>query len=98
MGSGIDAARTVAPEHAALMENFRDQLLIVLVKRLLKMTCKDRLRIPVAETDDTGGDLLLVAVRDGDFVFEVVVARIALGVVGLAGALRPVELLAHHEV
>lgn len=71
MGDGINAARAVAPEHAAVMENFRDQLLIVLVKRILKMTRKDRLRIPVAETDDTGNDLLLFAVRNGDFVFEV---------------------------
>ncbi len=71
MGDGINAARAGAPQHAALMENFRDQLLIVLIKRILRMTGKERLRIPVAETDDTGQDLLLVAVRDGDFVFEV---------------------------
>lgn len=71
MGQGIEAARAASLEHAAAMENFRDQLLIVLVKRLLKMTNKNRLRIPVAETDDTGQDLLLFAIRDGDFIFEV---------------------------
>lgn len=71
MGQGIDLARIANPEHAAVMENFRDQLLIVFLKRLLKMTGKTRLRIPVAETDDTGGDLLAFAIRDGDFIFEI---------------------------
>jgi hypothetical protein len=71
MGDGINMARIDSPEHAAAMENFRDQLLIVFLKRLLKGSGKTRLRIPVAETDDTGGDLLAFAVRDGDFIFEV---------------------------
>jgi hypothetical protein len=64
MGSGIDMARANAPEHAALMENFRDQLLIVLIKRLADKDGK--LVIPVAETDDTGGDLLAMSVQGID--------------------------------
>lgn len=70
MGKGIDAARQDAPLHAAVLDDFKDQLLIVFLKRLLKGTGKTRLRIPVAETDDTGGDLLAFAVQDGDFIFE----------------------------
>jgi hypothetical protein len=56
MGKGIDMARADAPEHAAVMDDFKDQLLIVLIKRLADKDGK--LVIPVAETDDTGGDLL----------------------------------------
>lgn len=70
MGKGIDAARAGAPEHAAVLDNFKDQLLIVFLKRLLRGSGKSRVRIPVRETDDTGGDLLIFAVRDGDFIFE----------------------------
>lgn len=70
MGNGIDLTRIDAPEHAAVIENFRDQLLIVFLKRLLRGSGKTRLRVPVAETDDVGGDMLAFAVRDGDFIFE----------------------------
>lgn len=62
MGKGIDAARAAGADvHADVMEDFRDQLLIVLIKRLAD---KDgNLVIPVAETDDTGGDLLAFSVQ-----------------------------------
>lgn len=47
--------------HADVIEDFRDQLLIVLIKRLAD---KDgRLVVLVAETDDTGGDLLAFSVQ-----------------------------------
>ena len=36
MGKGIDLARAAAPEHAAMLDDFKDQLLIALVKRLAK--------------------------------------------------------------
>lgn len=52
MGKGIDAARVDAPEHAAVMDELKDQLLIVFLKRL-----GGKVSIPVAEIDDTGGDL-----------------------------------------
>ena len=51
MGKGIDLARAAAPEHAAMLDDFKDQLLIVLVKRLAK---DGVLEVPVAEVDDTG--------------------------------------------
>lgn len=65
MGKGIDLAKEDAPEHAALLENFRHQLLIVFLKRL-----GGKVSIPVAEIDDTGGDLLAFSVKDGVFNFE----------------------------
>jgi hypothetical protein len=67
MGKGIDLARPQAPEHAAVLDDFKDQLLIVLMKRL---AVDGKVRIPVAEVDDTGGDLLAFAIRDGVFIFE----------------------------
>lgn len=71
MGKGIDLARIDSPLHAGVLDDFKDQLLIVFLKRLLKGSGKRQLRIPVAETDDTRMDLMLFAVRDGDFVFEI---------------------------
>lgn len=65
MGKGIDLARAESPEHAAVLDNFKDQLLIVFLKRL-----GGKVSIPVAEVDDTGQDLLAFAVRDGVFHFE----------------------------
>jgi hypothetical protein len=43
----------VSPEHHAAIEAMKDQLLIVLIKRL-----GGSADIPVAEIDNTGGDLL----------------------------------------
>ena len=53
MGKGIDAARDLAPEHAAVLDDFKDQLLIVLMKRL-----GGTITIPLAEVDDSSQDLL----------------------------------------
>ena len=64
MGRGIDAARPLAPEHAAVLDDFKDQLLIVFLKRL-----GGAVSIPVAEADATGGDLLSFSIRDGVFHF-----------------------------
>lgn len=52
MGQGIDAARSSAPEHAALIDNMKDQLLIVFMKRL-----GGSVVMPVSEVDATGGYL-----------------------------------------
>ena len=65
MGKGIDAAREDSPLHAAVLDDFKDQLLIVFLKRL-----GGALDIPVAEVDDTGQDMLAFSVRDGIFHFE----------------------------
>lgn len=64
MGKGIEAARLDAPEHAAVMDDFKDQLLIVFLKRL-----GGKVSIPVAEIDDTGGDMLSFQIIDRTFHF-----------------------------
>lgn len=65
MGKGIDMARSEAPEHAAMLDDFKDQLLVALVVK-----AGGQLSIPVADVDATGGWVLAFAVRDGVFHFE----------------------------
>lgn len=64
MGKGIDAARLDAPEHAALIDDLKDQLLIAFLKRL-----GGRVAMPVAEVDATGGYTLSLNIVDGAFNF-----------------------------
>ena len=68
MGSGINMARVDAPEHAQILDDFRDQLLIVLIKRL-----GGKITIPISEADNTGGNLLAMSVdiKNKTFNFEV---------------------------
>ena len=65
MGKGINLARGNAPLHAAVLDDFKDQLLIVFLKRL-----GGKVRIPVTEVDNTGHDLLAMRIVDGVFHFE----------------------------
>ena len=67
MGRGIELARQDAPEHAALIEDLKEQLLIVFLRRL-----GGKITIPVAEIDDTGGSLFLFRVdpETREFTFE----------------------------
>jgi hypothetical protein len=65
MGKGIDAIRLDAPEHAAMLDDFKDQLLVVLIKRL-----GGTVDIPVEEVDATGQDLVTFKVVDRIFHFE----------------------------
>jgi hypothetical protein len=48
MGTGTDAARDIAPEHATLIDNMKEQLLIAFLRRL-----GGTLDMPVSEVDDT---------------------------------------------
>lgn len=66
MGQGINLAREDAPLHAAVLDELKDQLLIVFLKRL-----GGKVSIPVAEVDDTGGDMLAFSVKDGVFSFAI---------------------------
>jgi hypothetical protein len=68
MGKGIDMARERAPEHAELLDDLKEQLLIVFLKRL-----GGSIDIPVKEVDDTGGDLFAFSVDPAtkEFHFEV---------------------------
>lgn len=65
MGKGIDAARLDAPEHAALLDDLKDQLMIAFMRRL-----GNKVSIPVKEVDETGGYLLCFNINDGVFNFE----------------------------
>lgn len=68
MGEGIQAAALHAPEHAALINRFKEELLIVFLKQL-KALGHD-LVFPVAEVDDTAQDMVAFSIRDGAFRFE----------------------------
>lgn len=66
MGKGIDAARAAGNElHADVLDDLKDQLLIVFLKRL-----GGKVSIPVAEVDDTGSDMLAFKIVDRVFHFE----------------------------
>lgn len=66
LGRGIDLAAVFAPEHAALIDDLKDQLLIVLVNRL-----GGNITIPVAEIDGTGGFLLSLNAVGSAFNFSI---------------------------
>ncbi len=77
MGTGIDAAREEGPAHAALMDNMKDQLILVLFRRLgralnLSSGTTQEFIIPVAEVDGTGGLVLSFKVdfEKRDFIFS----------------------------
>jgi len=65
MGKGIDLARDAAPEHAAILDDFKDQLLIAFVKQN-----GGKLSISVSDVDATGDTVLMMNVKDGVFNFE----------------------------
>lgn len=65
MARGIDLAREFAPEHAALVEAMKEQLLIVFLKRL-----GGKIDIPAAEIDATGQDLFCLSVDPQTRVFH----------------------------
>lgn len=66
MGEGIKAAKAMGSgPHAEVMENFKEQLLIVFLKRL-----GGKIDIPVSEVDDTAQDILSFCIRDKVFYFE----------------------------
>jgi hypothetical protein len=65
MGQGIDLARAEAPDHAAAIDDMKDQLLLVLIARL-----GGKVDIPVAEIDGTGDRMLLMSLNGRTFHFE----------------------------
>jgi hypothetical protein len=75
MGNGRDIARSLSPDspHHDLLENMRDQLVIVLPKRLMD---KDGLvRVPIEEVDGTGGSVVSFSVDHMAREFKFVVSR-----------------------
>lgn len=66
MGKVTDLAREMgAGIHADVLDDFKDQLLIVFLKRL-----GGKVSIPVGEVDDTKQDNLAFSINDGQFHFE----------------------------
>lgn len=66
MGKGIDMARAAgAGIHADVLDDLKDQLLIVLIRRL-----GGDVQIPVSEIDDTGGCVLSFSITDRKFNFK----------------------------
>ena len=68
MGKGTDAARAMHPDnalHAAVLDDFKDELLIVFLRRL-----GGKVSIPVVEVDATDGMLLSFNVVNGVFNFS----------------------------
>lgn len=65
MGKGIEAARADSPLHAQIMDDFKDQLILALIRR-----AGGKVSIPVSEVDSTGGLLLFLALDGGTFNLE----------------------------
>lgn len=65
MGIGIDLAKQDAPLHAQAIDDFKDQLLIAMIKRL-----GPNVSIPVKEVDETGRYVVAMNIKDGNFNFE----------------------------
>lgn len=72
MGKGIDLAREQAPEHAQIMDDFKDQFLICLINRLGKQSKDGVVTIPVSEIDNTGGFVMTMSVTNEAFNFKVI--------------------------
>lgn len=66
MGKGIDLAREEAPEHAAALDDFKDQLIITLLSRL-----GSKVSIPVEEVDASGSYIVYMSIVAGVFNFDV---------------------------
>ncbi len=71
MGKGTDLAGEQAPEHAQLIDDFKDQLLLCLVNRLAKLTEDGVVKVPLSEVDNTGGLVMSMSVHDKAFNFKV---------------------------
>jgi hypothetical protein len=75
VGKGIDMARGLDLEtggggiHADVLDDFKDQLMIVFLKRL--QDAGQKLEFPVTEVDDTGRYMVSFKIVDRVFHFEV---------------------------
>ena len=71
MGKGIDLARELGnTEHADVLEHFKEQLLIVMLKRL-----GGKLEVPLKEMDDTGGDMMALALDPDTKIFHFTIVK-----------------------
>jgi hypothetical protein len=71
MGTGTNAARAAgAGLHADVIDNFKDQFLVALLKRL-----GPNVSIPIAEIDATGDSIVKMHVDQGKQTFEFTVEK-----------------------
>lgn len=77
MGKGIEIARPGAPEHAAMMDDFKDQLLIALVRKIAAQSGDEtsEVAVRVEQVDRTGEVILMMRVDQVEKVFYFQVAR-----------------------
>jgi hypothetical protein len=74
MGKGIEMARGLDVQtggtgiHADVLDDFKDQLLVVFLKRL--KAAGQKLDFSVKEVDDTGKDMVSFQIVNGVFHFE----------------------------
>lgn len=68
MGTGIDAAKAAGGIHAEVLDNFKDQLLLTLLRRI---GTNVNIAIPVSEIDAAGGYVVLMSVTPTEFNFVV---------------------------
>lgn len=69
-----DAVRLadLPPELGAVVDNMLPQLVLVLMRRLLRQKgdAQQELRIPVSEVDDTSNLMMAFKIEGRDFIFE----------------------------
>lgn len=65
MGKGTDMAGLDHPEHAAMIDDLKDQLLIAFLKRL-----GGKITMTVEEVDATGSHNFALSFKDGLFTFQ----------------------------
>jgi len=74
MGKGTDAARSLGNHvQADLIDDFKDQLVIVLMKRLADKDGK--VIIPLAEMDDTSQDMLGFKINPDTKAFHFILSK-----------------------
>lgn len=74
MGKGIDLARAAgAGIHADVLDDFKDQLLVVFLKRLKALG--QPLDFPLAEVDDTGRDIVSFRIDPATRAFHFEVSK-----------------------
>lgn len=69
MGEGINLATMDNPQLRKGLDDMKDQLLVVLLKRLGGRA--GMVTIPVHEVDDTGGNIVTMKIENNAFVFVV---------------------------
>jgi hypothetical protein len=71
MGKGTEEAAKENPEHAQVIDDFKDQLIICLVQKLAETSEGGIVKVPCSDVDNTGGSLMHMAIVDRTFNFKI---------------------------